>query len=314
MKGVKCRMRYCYFPGCTLHEQAKNLESGAMEAASRLGFEMVELESWQCCGAVFPLATDSAMPLVSPFRTLVRAHNRGEDLVTLCSACYNVLKRTNALVARDEETRNKLISFVEEGEYRGEGRVAHFLEILKTDVGFDEVKAAVKRPLSGVRIAPYYGCLLLRPQEDLGFDDPENPSILEDLIDALGAEVVDYPYKTECCGAYLRIADEKSVMGPVSKIVRSAKKKGADVIVTSCPLCQYNLETKQPGVLPHEGERPAAGGAGLGVNGAEAVPVVYFTQLLALALGAPADALGFDAHVVDPRPLLLAKNLMPEVA
>ncbi|HHY38101.1 MAG TPA: disulfide reductase, partial [Clostridia bacterium] len=282
--------------------------------ASPLGFEMVELESWQCCGAVFPLATDSAMPLVSPFRTLVRAHNRGEDLVTLCSACYNVLKRTNALVAKDEETRTKLISFVEEGEYRGEGRVVHFLEVLKMDVGFDAVKAAVKKPLSGIRVAPYYGCLLLRPQEDLHFDDPENPSILEDLMSALGAEVVDYPYKTECCGAYLRIADERSVAGPVSKIVRSAEKRGADVIVTSCPLCQYNLETKQPAVISSGGEGSIAGSVSVGPNGAKAVPVVYFTQLLALALGAPSDALGFDAHVVDPRPLLLAKNLMPEVA
>lgn len=310
-------MRYCYFPGCTLHQQAKNLESGAIEAASRLGFEMAELESWQCCGAVFPLVTDSAMPLVSPFRTLVRAHNRGEDLVTLCSACYNVLKRTNALIARDDETRNKLISFVEEGEYQGEGRVAHFLEILKKDIGFETVKAAVKRPLSGVRIAPYYGCLLLRPEEDLGLDDPESPSILEDFISAIGADAVDYPFKTECCGAYLEIADDKSILGPVYKITSSAIKKKADLMITSCPLCQHNLETGQPGVLV-TGKGASTGAIDRDVSAAkettDAIPVVYFTQLLALALGVPSENLGFDAHAIDPRPLLRAKNLLEEVA
>ncbi|MEW6243414.1 MAG: CoB--CoM heterodisulfide reductase iron-sulfur subunit B family protein [Bacillota bacterium] len=272
-------MRYSYFPGCTLHTQAKNFGASALASARELGIELVELPDWQCCGAVYPLASDNHMALVSPYRTLSSAHSRGEDLVTMCSGCYNVLKRTNVRVAKDPDVQGKLSAFVET-DYRGDARVLHLLEVLKTDLGFEALKERVTRPLTGLSVAPYYGCLLLRPPEDMQFDDAESPSIFEDFIRALGATPVDYPYRTECCGAYVSISEDERSGEPARAILRSAGRYGAHCIVTSCPLCQYNLDVKGQ------------------------MPVLYFTQLLALALGCTEVLQDFSLHHVDPRPVL----------
>lgn len=277
-------MAYRYFPGCTLHEQARNFDVTARESAWRLGLELAELDTWQCCGAVFPLATDAIINLVSPYRALAAADGAGADLVTLCSGCLNVLRRTNRLVATNREIREKLKSFVE-ADYSGGRQVHHLLEILKRDVTFEGLAAKVSKGLAGLRVAPYYGCLLLRPPEDMCFDDPEAPTILEDFLRALGAEPVDFALKTECCGAYLALRD--GGRSAAAAVVRSAAAGGADLVVTSCPSCSYNLE--QAGT---------------------ALPVVYFTQLLALALGLDG---AFGGHAVDPRPVLRKKSLLPEV-
>lgn len=255
-------MRYRYFPGCTLKGQAKSMEDTTLAAASALGIELEELPQWQCCGAVFPLYEDELVTLLSPVRTLAAAE--GEPLVSLCSACHHVLKRAQEVMRRNEDAREKVTDFLEV-EYTGAGRVLHFLEVLRDDFGFDALKEKVVKPLEGRKVAAYYGCLLLRPDKVMQFDDPENPSIMEDYLRALGAEVVQTPYRTECCGAYLSVTEGKVAESAVDAILKGARQAGAEAIITACPLCRYNLEN-----CAVESEK---------------IPVYYFSELLPEALG-----------------------------
>ena len=231
---------------------------------------------------------DDSMALIAPTRILYQAQQAGERVVTLCSICFNVLRRSQALLKRDPEMLERINWFTEQ-EYRGQVHVAHFLELLRDDVGWESLGERVVRPLTGLRVASYYGCLLLRPYEEIGLDDPENPVILHDLVQALGAEPVDFPYNIECCGSYLTVKEPR-VSETLSKdIVASARESGAQVIVTACPLCQFNLDYPQ--------RETEAGRTG------NEVPVLYFTQLMAVALGLPEETWGMEEHYVDPRPL-----------
>ncbi|MBS3783509.1 MAG: CoB--CoM heterodisulfide reductase iron-sulfur subunit B family protein [Anaerolineae bacterium] len=282
-----------YFPGCTLSTKAKNYDRSGRAVAEALGFPLEELPEWQCCGATFPLMLDDSMALIAPTRILYQAQQAGDRVTTLCSICFNVLRRSQALLGRDEEMLDRINWFTEE-EYEGDVHVAHFLEILRDDVGWEggpeSLAERVKRPLTGLKVAPYYGCLLLRPFEEIGLDDPEDPHILHDLVRALGAEPVDFPYNVECCGSYLIVKEPDVPKSLAKDIVVSAREHGADVIITACPLCQFNLDYPQ-----RETKMSRAG---------EQLPVLYFTQLMAVALGLPEETWGFEDHYVDPRPLL----------
>jgi len=285
-------MGIAYYPGCTLSTKARNYDRSARAVAAALDGEgrlaLEELPEWQCCGATFPLVLDDSMALIAPTRILYQAQQAGERVATLCAICFNVLRRSQALLERDPEMLERINWFTEQ-EYHGDVRVVHFLEVLREDVGWDALAERVVRPLAGLRVAPYYGCLLLRPYAEIGLDDPERPVILHDLVRALGAEVVDFPYSIECCGSYLTVKDPQ-VSETLSKdIVGSAQEHGAQVIVTACPLCQFNLDYPQ--------RETEAGRTG------REVPVVYFTQLMAVALGLPEETWGFEDHYVDPRPL-----------
>lgn len=238
------------------------MEDTTLAAAAALGIELEEVPDWQCCGAVFPLYEDEAISLLSPVRTLAKAE--GEPLVSLCAACHHVLKRAQEVMQRNSEARDKVTDFLEV-QYTGEGRVLHFLEVLRDDLGFKEMNKQVKKPLEGKKVLPYYGCLLLRPSKVMAFDDPENPSIMEDFLKALGAEAVKSPYENECCGAYLSVTRKEVADDTAGKIVDSARKAGAEAIMTACPLCRYNLESAR-------------------TEARDAVPVLYFSELLAEAL------------------------------
>ena len=289
-------MRIPYFPGCTLSTKARGFDVSARASASALGFELVELPQWNCCGATFPLATDNELALVGPTRILIEAQKQGQRLVTLCSICYNVLKRTARFLQENEEKRERINLFIEE-EYRAELQVLHLLELLQSELGFEALRERVEKRLAGLRVAPYYGCLLLRPQDEIGLDDPDEPTILLDLLASLGCEVVDFPYKTECCGSYLTVSAAGATEELAYAILSSALSEGAEVVVTSCPLCQFNLDYRQG-----EMSKQHAGFAPL--------PVLYFTQLLGIALGLDSTGYGFQDLYVDPRPLLLGKGII----
>ena len=235
-------MTYSYFPGCTLKNKATDLDIWARKSAEALGFTLEEIPEWQCCGGEYPMAKDEIASKLSSVRALANARDSGHELVTLCSACYNVLKQVNNDVATDETVAFKVNNYLkqDEIEYHGEAKVLHYLEILRDVVGWDKVKAAVKKPFTGKKIGAYYGCLLLRPGKVLQLDDPENPQLIEDFIKAIGATPVIYAQRNECCGAY------------------------TDFLVTSCPLCRYNL-------IKNKGDSK--------------LDVIYFTELLAEALG-----------------------------
>ena len=263
-------MKYSYYPGCTLRTKAKDLDAYARASAKALGFELEEIENGQCCGGVYPLGSDEIATKLSSVRALNEAKEKGQDLVTLCSACHHVIKRVNDDMRNVEDIRTRANNYMQLDEpYAGETNVLHYLEVLRDRVGFDELKKKVVNPLKGRKIGAYYGCLLLRPSTVLAFDDPENPQIIEDFIRAIGAEPVVYPYRNECCGGYISLK-EKEMSGRMScNIVDSAAGAGAEMLITACPLCMYNLNK----------------------SGSGKIPVYYFTELLAEALGVKEEAL-----------------------
>lgn len=294
-------MRIPYFPGCTLRTKAAGFDVAGRASARALGFELVELSQWNCCGATFPLAVDNELALVGPTRVLIDAQSEGApgkevSLVTLCAICYNVLKRTAVFLSENEDKRERINLFIDpEGDavgarYEGNVRVLHFLELLRDELGFEALRERVVQGLDGLRVAPYYGCLLLRPQDEIGLDDPDEPTVLGDLLTSLGGEMIDFSHKAECCGSYLTVSAAQATEAMVSAILTSAQREGAQMLVTSCPLCQFNLDYRQRQME--------------GAQGEDALPVVYFAQLLGIALGLDSSGYGFEGHYVDPRPLL----------
>ena len=256
-------MIYSYYPGCTLKDRAKQLDVNARSALKAMGIELKELDTWQCCGAVYPQASDEIASRLSAVRALSDAENG--KLVTLCSACHHVIKRTNYDWVRDENFRTKATNYMKsETPYDGSTQVIHVLELIRDEIGFDNLKKLVVNPLTGRKIGAFYGCMVLRPGKALAFDDPENPTIIEDFIKALGAEPVKYAYRNECCGAYVALEDKSAAETQVDRALNSAVKAGCEELITACPLCMYNL-----------------------VHNATAnkLPVRYFTELLAEALG-----------------------------
>ena len=260
-------MKVSYFPGCTLRTKAKKLDEYARSCAEILGVTLEELEDWQCCGGVFTTSKDEIATKLSSVRALAEAGRKGQPLVTVCSACHNVIKQTNNAMQTDAEFASKVNNYLAPDiSYNGETRVLHYLELLRDVVGYDKLKEKVVNPLTGRKIAAYYGCLLLRPGKVMQMDDPENPTIMEELIRAIGAEPVAYSMRNECCGGYIALEDAESARKKSSLVANSAANHGAEMIVTACPLCRYNLEK----------------------NGSP-VPVVYITELLAEALGVKED-------------------------
>ena len=256
-------MIYSYYPGCTLKNKAKDLDRYARLSAQALGFTLEEIENWQCCGGVYPMAKDEIATKLSSVRALADAKAQGRDLVTLCSACHNVLKQVNNDMLTDEDIRTRANNYLKlDEEYCGETKVIHFLEVLRDVIGFDKLKEKVVNPLTGKKIAAYYGCLLLRPGKVMQMDNPENPKIMEDFIRAIGAEPAIYPMRNECCGGYVALEDKEAAAKRRNAVASSASGFEAEMMVTACPLCMYNLNKNDSDV-----------------------PVYYFTELLAEALG-----------------------------
>ena len=220
-------MKISYYPGCTLRTKAKELDVTARKCAEALGVEMEEIENWQCCGAVYPMGTDEIAPKLSAVRALDYAKHNGGKLLTLCSACHNVIKRTNEDMKADGDICFRANNYLKLAEpYKGETEVLHYLEMLKNLVGFDAIKKAVVKPLNR-KIGAYYGCLLLRPSGVMAFDNPENPTILEDFIRAIGGTPVVYPFRNECCGAYVSPSNKALTIDRCNKVMDSASQSGA---------------------------------------------------------------------------------------
>lgn len=252
-----------YFPGCTLKTQAKDLDKYARLSAEKLGVKLQEIPEWQCCGGVYPMAKDEIATKLSSIRALVYAKENGGKLLTLCSACHNVIKRVNFDMAFDEEINQKANNYMGlEEKYNGETKVIHYLELLRDEIGFENVKKAVVNPLNK-KVGAYYGCLLLRPSGVLAFDNPENPTIIEDFISSIGGEAVKFAFRNECCGAYVSLKNEKLTQEKSDKIISNALSQGIEMLVTACPLCYYNLKKRAKGKIE----------------------IKYITEVLADALG-----------------------------
>jgi heterodisulfide reductase subunit B len=294
-------MKISYYPGCTLKTKGKGFEKSALAVLDTLGIEYEELPRWNCCGAVYSLADDDLIHIVAPVRDLVRVKERGNDtVITLCSMCYNTLARANELMKNDEEKRNTINSFMdEEPDYFGDVKVIHFLDYFRDIYGLDKLKEKIINPLNGIKVAPYYGCTLLRPRE-VALDVPDNPVLFHKFMAALGVEVVDFSMATECCSSYQVLGNPEAALRASYEIINDASSQGAEALVLTCPLCDYNLSRRQDLMV------------GKFENAME-MPVFYFSQLMAMALGLSPDVCHFELNRPSAVELLRAKGVLKEV-
>ena len=285
-------MKYAYYPGCSLEKNAAAYGDSFKAIANILSQELVELDDWNCCGATeyFTLNLLPAYTLVA--RNLALIPEGLTDLVAPCSACYLNLYKTDHNMGLYPQLNSDINTALAEGKLSyapGRVKVRHALDILVNDAGCEQIAAHVKRPLHGLRLAPYYGCLIVRP--DHGFDNPEHPETLDRLLKALGATVVDYPLKAACCGGHIPQISPETAFVLIHELVATAVKREADAIVTLCPMCQLNLDGYQ-----------AQANNQFGTN--YSIPVLYFTQMMGLAFGLAPKAMGFGQEFVSAQPLL----------
>jgi heterodisulfide reductase subunit B2 len=283
-------MKYAYYPGCSLHSTAKEYDLSTREVAAKLGIELVEIPDWICCGATPAHITMHLLSLALPVKNLIKARAMDSyEVVTCCAACFSRLKIANHFMRNDVEHRKKVEQIVGE-PYSGEVKVRHFLKNLKEHI---------TKELSGLKVACYYGCLLTRPPEVTELDDLEEPHLIDDLMKTLGVEPVIWPYKTECCGASFSLTKTDIVLKLSGDILQMAADEGAEAIVVACPLCQSNLDLRQPMINKKYNKK---------FN----IPIIYFTQLVGLALGIDRKKLGLSKHIVNPIPLLEGKGILPK--
>ncbi len=289
-------MKISYYPGCTLKTKAKNLDRAAIASLEALGVEVKEIERWNCCGAVHSLTADDLIHQVGPVRNLIRAKEQGADtLVTLCSMCYNTLARANLIMKNDEVKRATINRFMdEEIDYAGEVEVVHYLTFLKEKIGWDTLKERVMLPLTGLQVAPYYGCTLQRPAE-VGIEPFGSFGLMTGMLEALGATVRTLSAADKCCGSYQVLGAPAGANSAAAAILNLAAAAGIEALATSCPLCEYNLG-KQQQQLIDKGRIE------------KNIPTFYFTQLLAVALGLDSEICHFELNDRRSSELLRSKK------
>jgi len=277
-------MKYAYFPGCSAESTARDMQQSTLAVARALGIDLVEPKGWTCCGATAGHQTDRLLAAALPAANLAKVQDMNLDMVVNCAACFNRMKVANHEIATEPATR-KQVSEALERDYDGSVKVRHLLEVLLDDVGLKAIARSVKRPLKDLKVACYYGCLLVRPPQILKFDDPENPTSLDRLVKAMGGRSLDWPCKVECCGGGLSLSRTDVVVDLTNSILDMARSAGADCIAVSCPMCQVNLDLRQQDIHKQTGKDYQ-------------MPIVYITQLVGLALGLKPDQLGFDKLMV----------------
>jgi succinate dehydrogenase / fumarate reductase cytochrome b subunit len=280
-------MKYAFYTGCAAKGACPELYQSAVKVANLLGIELDEMKSAACCGAGVIREGDPDLSLAINARTFAQAEAKGLPVLTICGTCQGVLSSANKTLKEDSSARDRINALLAPDgiAYRGTVEVKHLLWVLIQDVGLSKLRQAVKRSLSGLRVAPFYGCYILRPSKDLGFDDPNDPTSLEELITALGGERIDYAGRTKCCGFPLVLENEPMALAMSGNATAEAKHEGADCMVTPCPLCHMSLDIYQERAGRHRGERLD-------------MPVFHLPQLVGLALGLSEQDLGLSRHMV----------------
>jgi heterodisulfide reductase subunit B len=281
-------MKYTYYPGCTGGTTSVEFCLSTEAVCEALGVELLELEDWSCCGASSAHSLNHKLSLSLPGRNVALAQEAGLDIVIPCPACYQNCMSADREFRENEDWRHKMEALLD-FRYNGQGRPRHILEVISNDLEMEAIRAKVVRPLEGLKVACYYGCVLVRPPEVTGWDDPEHPTTMDRLVEAVGAEPIDWSYKVDCCGASMTLSISDVVVHLSNKIIEGAIEAGADCIASACGICQINMDTRQ--------------------TSGEKVPIFYFTELMALAFGLPGVGKWLSKHGVDPRPLLRARNL-----
>jgi len=285
-------MKYAYFPGCSAHSTARDMHDSCLAVTKALGIELQEIDGWTCCGASAAHQTDRELAVALASANLLLAQKMGLDMVVNCAACYNRSKVANAEVQHSPALRQSVADSLGQA-YDGAVPVRHFVEVLVKDYGLARLRKQITHSFRGVKIAAYYGCYLVRPPDAAGFDDPENPSILESLIDVVGGTNVEWSGKVDCCGGMQNLTRTEITVRRSAAVIEMAQAAGAECIVVACPMCQTSLDLRQTDMATLLGKQ---------YN----MPVIYITQLLGLALGISPQALGIDKLVVSPATVLQA--------
>lgn len=283
-------MKYAYYPGCSAESTARDQYTSTIAVAKALGIELVEPEGWTCCGSTPAHQVDHDLAVSLSVANLQKVKQSGLDMVVSCASCYSRMKMANHAVASDTETR-KRIAEITGSDYDGSVRVRHFIEVILEDMGLARFKKSLSGSLNGMKVASYYGCLLVRPNEITGFDDPENPVYMDKLVKAMGGESLDWPHKTECCGVALTLTRPEIVVKLSGSIVGMAEGYGADCLAVACPMCQINLDMRQSDIKAQTGRDYK-------------MPVMYITQLMGLCLGISKNDLGFGRLINSPEKIM----------
>lgn len=283
-------MKVSYYPGCSLHSTGLEYDESTQEVCRILDIELDELPDWNCCGAGSAHCTDEVLSIELPVRNLVKAEEAGLDLVIPCAACFNRFKVAEKHIREGKEP-------VIDTPYLGNVPVKHLLDFLSEEENLKLIKEKIEKPLNGLKVACYYGCLITRPPKITDAKNYENPQVMDDLLSLLGAEIRPWSYKTDCCGGSLMLSRPDIVAQLSGKLIQMAEEAGADCMATACPLCQANLDTKQ-GMISKNLKREIH------------FPTFYFTELLGLALGYEKADKWFRRHVIDPRDLLKSKGFL----
>jgi heterodisulfide reductase subunit B len=279
-------MRYAYYPGCSAESTARDLHASSAAVARRLGIELIEPDGWSCCGATPAHQTDRILAASLSAVNLLLAQEMDLDMVVNCAECFSRLQMTNHEMQSDPELRRQIDETIGR-HYDGSVRVRHFIEVVLEDVGIVSLQNKFTQSLNGLKVACYYGCLLVRPHEVTRFDDPENPISMDRLVTVMGGQSLDWPHKVECCGAGLALTRTDIVVSRVDSIIGMALEAGADSIAVACPLCQTNLDIRQSDINKEKDRH---------YN----IPIVYVSQLLGLCLGISAETLGLKKLMVSP--------------
>lgn len=283
-------MKVSYYPGCALHGTGKEFDLSVKEVCGALGIELKEIDDWSCCGASSAHSTNFKLSVALPARDLVNAEKDGlSDMMVPCAACFSRMKFAQHNLAKDDSLKKEVEGIIG-GSYGGTIAVRNAIDVFHNLVGLPAIKEKMIKSLSGLKPVCYYGCLLLRPPEVCAFDDHENPVLMDRIMQALGADNCKWSYKTECCGGSLTISKTKHVVRLVDRLMTMARGAGANCVVTACPVCMANLDMRASESLR--------------------LPVFYFTELMALAMGLGETEKCFRMHHVDPRPLLAGLGLI----
>ncbi|HEY3356993.1 MAG TPA: CoB--CoM heterodisulfide reductase iron-sulfur subunit B family protein [Polyangia bacterium] len=293
-------MQFAYYPGCSLSATGRAYQESTAATAGKLDIELTELEGWNCCGATTYMSVRELLSYAISARNLSLAMQRGQDIVAPCSACFTILRKTDHYLHTVPDLRKKVKTALEAAglSYEpGSVKVRHLLEVTCANGGLDRIRDQVTRPLKGLKVAPYYGCQIVRPA--VPWDNAENPMMLDRLLDALGADVQKFPAKTRCCGASLMASNEAAALRLCKNLLLCAQQNGAEIIVTTCPLCQMNLDAFQKKINAIYGT-------------SFSIPVLYFTQLLGVAMGVGTSDLGLGREIVAAAPYLERFTDMPK--
>lgn len=289
--------KYLFYPGCSLQRTARPYMDSLLAIRELIGLELEEIEDWNCCGATEYVAVHHVAAYALVGRNLALAARQVDGTHTVmaaCSACYLNLAKTDSYMRQDAHLAQQVNTALDAGGLQytpGTVKVRHLLDIIVNDLGIEAVRAKVVRPLKGLRVAPYYGCMIARPDRDNRWDNVEHPLALDRLLKALGAEVIDFPMKTHCCGGHMTQINQASAYELIRRLIHGAAEYHADIMVTLCPMCQLNLDAYQSEMNRY-------------FRTNYHVPIIYFTQLMGLAFGLEAEALGLGKEFVDPRPAL----------